>query len=249
MKSPDQTTHDTISLRGAGIVTVSQPITGHRFTLDSILLADFCRVKPGERVLEPGAGTGIISLLLAKKHPRAAFLAIEVQPSLASLCEQNIVNNGLADRMQVVRKDLRRTGTMIAPGSLSVIVVNPPYMQEGSGRTSPDRSRQISRQARTAPLGSWLNLHRYLKNGGRYCLIFPAARLAEIVTAMRKRALEPKRLRLVHPSADRPAALVLVEAVKRGGTGLEVLPPLIVHEQDGGYTGEMKDIYRTPTEE
>jgi tRNA1Val (adenine37-N6)-methyltransferase len=249
MKSPDPITHDTISLRGAGVIQVTQPVTGHRFTLDSILLADFCRVKPGERVLEPGAGTGIISLLLAKKYSRAAFLAIEVQPSLAFLCEQNITSNGLAGRVQMVRKDLRRIGRTLAPGSLSVIVVNPPYIKGGSGRTPPDRSRQTARQAQIASLGSWLNLHRYLKNRGRYCLIFPAARLAELVTLMQKRALEPKRLRLVHPYADRPAALVLVEAVKQGGKGLEVLPPLIVHEQDGGYTGEMKNIYRTPAEE
>jgi tRNA1Val (adenine37-N6)-methyltransferase len=249
MKSPDQTTHDTISLRGAGVIQVTQPVTGHRFTLDSILLADFCRVKPGERVLEPGAGTGIISLLLAKKYPRAAFFAIEVQPSLASLCEQNITSNGLTGRMQMVRKDLRRIGRTLAPGSLSGIVANPPFIKEGSGRTSPDRSRHTARQAQTTSLGSWFNLQRYLKNGGRYCLIFPAARLAELVTLMRRRMLEPKRLRLVHPYADRPASLVLIEAVKQGGTGLEVLPPLIVHEQDGGYTEEMKDIYRTSAEE
>jgi tRNA1Val (adenine37-N6)-methyltransferase len=241
-------TRDTISLRGAGIVHVTQSVTGHRFTLDSILLADFCRIKPGERVLEPGAGTGIISLLLAKKHPRAAIIAIEVQSSLASLCEQNITDNGLAGRIQMVRKDLRRLDRTIVPGSLSVIVANPPYMKEGAGRTSPDRSRRTARQDRTTSLGSWLNLHRYLKNGGRYCMVFPAVRLAELFTEMRKAMLEPKRLRLVHPHADRLAALVLLEAVKQGGTGLEVLPPLIVHEEDGGYTEEMKGIYRTSAE-
>jgi tRNA1Val (adenine37-N6)-methyltransferase len=242
-------TRDTISLRGAGVVSVTQPVTGHRFTLDSILLADFCRVRPGERVLEPGAGTGIISLLLAKKHPRAAFLAVEIQPSLASLGEQNIADNGLAGRMQMVRKDLQRIGRTIAPGSLSVIVANPPYIKEGAGRPSPDRSRVTARQAHPASLVSWLNLHRYLKNGGRYCLILPAARLAELVTAMRKRLLEPKRLLFVHPYAERPAALVLVEAVKQGGTGLEVLPSLIVHGRNGGYTEDMQDIYGLPTED
>ncbi len=242
-------TRDTISLRGAGVVSVTQPVTGHRFTLDSILLADFCRIRPGERVLEPGAGTGIISLLLAKKHPRAAFIAVEIQPSVASLGEQNIVDNGLAGRMQMVRKDLQRIGRTIAPGSLSVIVANPPYIKEGAGRPSPDRLRRTARQAHPASLVSWLNLHRYLKNGGRYCLIFPAARLAELVTAMRKRLLEPKRLRLVHPYHDRPASLVLIEAVKNAGTGIEVLPSLIVHGQNGGYTEDMQDIYGLPTDD
>ena len=243
MKPPQPFTSDSIAMRGAGVIQVTQPVTGHRFTLDSILLADFCRVKPGERVLEAGAGAGIISLLLAKKHPRAAFFAIEVQPFLASLCEQNITSNGLAGRVQMARKDLRRIGRTLAQGSLSVIVVNPPYMKEGSGRTSPDRSRRTARQAQTASLGSWLNLRRYLKNGGRYCLIFPAARLAELVTAMRRRRLEPKRLRLVHPYADRPASLALVEAVKGGRTGVEVLAPLIVHDRGGGYSKEMQEIY------
>ena len=64
-----------------------------------------------------------------------------------------------------------------------------------------------------------------------------------IVAAMQKRALEPKRLRLVHPYADRPASLALVEAVKGGRTGVEVLAPLIVHDRGGGYSKEMQEIY------
>jgi tRNA1(Val) A37 N6-methylase TrmN6 len=132
--------------------------------------------------------------------------------------------------MQMVRKDLQRIGRTIAPGSLSVIVANPPYIKEGAGRPSPDRLRRTARQAHPASLVSWLNLHRYLKNGGRYCLIFPAARL-------------------VHPYHDRPASLVLIEAVKNAGTGIEVLPSLIVHGQNGGYTEDMQDIYGLPTDD
>lgn len=243
MKPPIPITSDSIAMRGAGIIQVTQPVTGHRFTLDSIVLADFCRVKPGERVLEAGAGTGTISLLLAKKHPRASFTAIEVQSDLAVLCEQNIRENDLTGSMQVVRKDLRRIGTTIAAGSQSVIVANPPYRKEGTGRTSPDNARLFARQAPNASLGSWLDLHRYLKNGGRYCMVFPATRIAELLTEMRKRSLEPKRMRLVHPYADRPASLVLIEAVKGGGTGVEVLTPLIVHVRGGEYSKEMQEVY------
>ena len=236
-------TCDSIGLRGAGVVTVRQPVAGHRFTLDSILLADFCRVKQNDRVLEPGSGTGIVSLLLAKKYPRASFTAIEVQPELAALCEQNLVDNGLSARMQVLRGDLRRLGRAVPPGSQSVIVANPPYVREGAGRTSPDPSRRIARQSHAAPLGSWLDLHRRLKNGGRFCLVFPAGRMAELAGLMRKQTLEPKRLRFVHPYADRPAAFVLLEAVKNGGPGADVLPPLVVHEAGGRYSGEMREIY------
>jgi tRNA1Val (adenine37-N6)-methyltransferase len=208
-------------------------VKGHRFTLDSILLADFCRIKPMDRVLEPGAGTGVISLLLAKKHPRAFFTAVEVQPQLADLCEQNIVDNSLEGRITVIARDLQRLSNTLKQGSFSVIVANPPYIKEGTGRASPRATRQIARHDRTASLEAWLNLHRFLKNSGKYCIVFPAAR----------RKLEPKRLRLVHPYLDKLASLVLLESVKEGGSGLEVLPPLIVHEPGGGYTKEMREIY------
>lgn len=236
-------TRDSIALRGAGVVHITQPEKGHRFTLDSIVLADFCRVRPKDRVLELGAGTGIISLLLAKKHQRTDFTALEVQPQLADLCEQNSKANSLDDRIRVIGRDLRKLGGTLDPGSFSVIVANPPYRKEGSGRTSPHAGRRIARQDRTAPLAAWLNLHRYLKNGGKYCLVFPAARLAELVDLLRRRKLEPKRIRLVHPYQDRPATLVLVEAVKNAGTSLEVLTPLIVHDKPGEYSEEMRAIY------
>jgi len=244
MKSSLQITHDTIALRGTGVVQILQPAKGHRFTLDSILLADFCRIKPKDNVLEPGAGTGIISLLLAKKHPRAVFTAVEVQQQLADLCKQNIDGNSLNGRVTVIPRDLRRLSTTLGQGSFSVIVANPPYIKEGTGRTSPHAARLISRHDHAASLGSWLNLHRYLKNSGKYSVVFPAARLAELTVLMKRRRLEPKRLRLVHPYLDKPASLVLLESVKEGGSGLEVLPPLIVHEPGGGYTKEMREIYK-----
>ena len=236
-------TNDTIALRGAGVVTIAQPAKGHRFTLDSLLLADFCRIKPKDRVLEPGTGTGIISILLAKKHSRAHFTAVEVQPQLTDLFEQNIVGNSLEGRITVIPRDLRGLNTTFDKGSLSVIVANPPYIKEGTGRTSPHVSRQIARHDRAASLEAWLNLNRFLKNGGRYFLVFPAARLAELVALMKRRKLEPKRLRLVHPFQNKPASLVLIEAVKEGGTGLEVLPPLIVHGAGGEYSKELIHIY------
>ncbi|MDH4161561.1 MAG: methyltransferase [Nitrospirota bacterium] len=235
-------TRDSIAMRGAGIVHVAQPSTGHRFTLDSILLADFCRVKPGERVLEPGAGTGIISLLLAKKHARSFFFPVEVQDDLHSLCIRNYMINELGN-VDPLHRDIRRLSRPVDFGHVDVLVTNPPYLRSGTGRSSPDTGRKISRQDMLARIEFWFDLGKHLKQGGRYNIVFPASRLAELMALMRKRRLEPKRARLVHPYQDKPAALVLLEAVKEGGTGVEMLPPLVVHEPGGAYSREMKDIY------
>jgi tRNA1Val (adenine37-N6)-methyltransferase len=236
-------TRDSISLRGAGAVTIVQQKKGHRFTLDSILLADFCRIKPRDKILEPGAGTGIISLLLAKKYPHVRIKAVEIQTALADLCRQNIIDNGLSDQIILLEQDIRSLEGELKASTFDVIVANAPYTKSGAGRQSPRPERLLSRHDRGADIAAWLNLQLFLKNKGRYFLVFPADRLSELISSLRMYHLEPKRMRLVHPYDGRPASLVLIEAVRSAGIGLEVLPPLIVHATESGYTEEMRHIY------
>jgi tRNA1Val (adenine37-N6)-methyltransferase len=236
-------THDSISLRGAGAVTIAQPRKGFRFTQDSILLADFCRIKPRDRILELGAGTGVISLLLAQKFPTARFVADEFEPEAYRLLAHNIDTNGFRERIIPVDRDVKYLSRSIAPGAFDVLVANPPYTRAGSGRTSPSAVRQSARQDRATSLPVWLNRHDLLKNKGRFFLVFPAHRAGELICLLRERTLEPKRLRFVHSFQDKPASLLLLEAVKAGGTGLEVLPPLIVHGPGGEHSKELADIY------
>jgi len=236
-------THDSISLRGAGIATITQPKKGLRFTLDSILLADFCRIKPHDVILEPGTGTGIIAILLAKKFPDVAVTAIEFQDSLAELCRDNIVQNGLQEHIRLIERDISQLKHILTPLSFDAIVVNPPYRKRGSGKRSPHGSRQLSRHDDLTSIGDWLDLHVFLKNRARFIHVFPAERLADIIAGLRLRHLEPKRMRLVHPYRHKTASLVLVEAVRSAGPGLEVLAPLVIQESPGVYSVEMQRIY------
>jgi tRNA1Val (adenine37-N6)-methyltransferase len=232
-----------MALRDSGIVYITQPLTGHRFTLDSILLADFCRIRPKDRVLEPGAGTGVISLLLAKKFPHARFIADEFDSHAYGLLTENIKKNGLENNIIPVAKDIKYLSRSIAPNTLDAIIANPPYIQSGTGKQSPSPERHTSRHDQAAALPLWLNLQTLLKSKGKYFLVFPARRAVELTSLLRERKLEPKRLRFVHPQVHKPASLVLLEAVKSARAEMEVLPPLVVHEQDGGYTDEMNEIY------
>jgi tRNA1Val (adenine37-N6)-methyltransferase len=81
--------------------------------------------------------------------------------------------------------------------------------------------------------------------GGRVAVVFLAERLADLVVELRAQRLEPKRLRLVHARAGRPANLLLLEAVKGGGVGLAVEPPLVVYESGQTFTAEVHAIYNT----
>jgi tRNA1(Val) A37 N6-methylase TrmN6 len=236
-------TRNSISLRDAGIVSIVQPRKGFRFTLDSLLLADFCRIKPHDRILEPGAGTGIISILLARKFPGARFVADEVESTVFALLCENIAQNGLVDAITPLDRDIQSLGCSVAADSYDVLIANPPYTKSGSGRNSPFPERRLARQEQTTSLSIWLDLQSLLTRKGRYFLVFPAERSAELISLLRERGMEPKRLRSVHPFLNKPASLVLIEAVKTRGIGLEIVPPLIIHEKGGDYTKEMQQIY------
>ena len=159
------------------MVNIIQPKKGFRFTLDSLLLADFCRIKPRDRILELGAGTGVISLLLAKKFPKTRFVADELEPRAYGLLCRNIELNGLRDRVVPIDRDVNVSGPVDRTHAFDVIVANPAYTESGAGRKSPSPERQTARQDRSASSSAWLDRRDFLKNKGRYFLVFPAGRM------------------------------------------------------------------------
>ena len=68
-------------------------------------------------------------------------------------------------------------------------------------------------------------------------------RLVEIFQTMTKYKLEPKRMKLVYPMADREPNMVLIEGLRGGKSRLAVEKPLIVYKEQGVYTDEIYDIY------
>ena len=82
-----------------------------------------------------------------------------------------------------------------------------------------------------------------LKGKGKLFLVYPAAQMFSLMTALKAAHLEPKHFRLVYPDIKHPANLVLMGAVKDARPLLQPMPPLIVHTESGDLTNELKSIY------
>jgi tRNA1(Val) A37 N6-methylase TrmN6 len=222
-----------------------QPRQGYRFSVDAVLLAHFLAPEPKARILDLGAGCGVVSLILSHRWPTVSLVALEVQPRLAGIIRRNVALNGLADRITVIENDCRRIATLLPQGSCDFVAANPPYYQTRNGRHHPETERA---KARHEILGGIAEMARAaafaLKSGGKGAFVYPANRSMTMLGVLRENGLEPKRLRMVHPSPGDEAALVLVEAVKNGGEELAVLPPFFIcQEKDGAYTAEMAAMY------
>ena len=230
-------------LQRGGLRILQRP-DGFRFGTDAVLLADFAGVRKGERVADMGTGTGVLPLLLSARAEGTTFDAFELQPQVADMAARSVAINGLERRIRVHQADCREAAGRIGHECCQLVVTNPPYMKGGTGLVSPAATRALSRSDSDCTLEEWMAAcGRVLQNGGRLCCVFPAPRFLELCDAMRAARVEPKRVRFVVARETSSPKLVLVEGLKGGRPGLHVLPMLITHDAQGGFTAEMRRIY------
>ncbi len=219
---------------------------GLTFGTDAYLLAAFVRPSPSAFAVELGGGTGIVSLLLAKTGKVGSVAAVEIQPSFADLIGRNAALNGLEQQICPVCKDLREIGAKDFSATPTLVVANPPYLAEHSGKTNRAPEKEIARHECFGDIFDFCACAgRLLGSGGRFVTVFRAERLSDLYSALRENRLEPKRTVFVHSDTGAAPCMVLTEAVKDAAPGLRVLPPLFLYEPAGGKNARQM----TPTAE
>lgn len=232
---------ELVTADGLGRLEIIQPRRGHRFSIDSVLLAFFAPLPPGS-VTDLGAGCGVLCLLLAARGQAGPFTAIEIDPLAADCCRANLEHHRLAGR--VLNQDLAAPIPELPAASQALVVSNPPFGRAGQGRLPPDPARALARhELALAAADLWATAGRLLAPGGRFALCLPPRRLVEGLDGLTRARLTPRRLRLVHGREGKPASLVLIEAVRDGGEDLVVEPPLVVYGQGQAHGPEVAAMY------
>lgn len=214
------------------------------FGMDAVLLSSFAKAKTGERVLDLGTGNGIIPILMEAKTKGEKFFGLEIQEESADLARRSVALNGLEDKIEIVTGDMKEAADIFGAASFHVITMNPPYMTDSHGIVNLTDAKAIARHEITCSLEEMIcQASKVLKSKGRFYMVHRPFRLAEIMSLMVKYHLEPKRMRLVYPFVDKEPNIVLIEGLKGGNSRITVEPPLIVYEQPGVYTEELKRMY------
>jgi tRNA1Val (adenine37-N6)-methyltransferase len=208
-----------------GRLRIIQSQKGYRFSVDALLLADFAILEDEDIVVDLGAGCGIISLLLAVQKEPGLVVGLELQNDLVSQAQRNVALNKLEQKVAIMQGDLRNPP--LPTRSADIVVCNPPYRTARNGRINPDVGKAIARHEIAVSIDAILAASAtLLKRKGRLFLIYPANRMAELLTKMRRARLEPKRLQLVFPDSASEAKLALIEGRVQARPGLKVLPPI-----------------------
>lgn len=224
------------------------------FSMDAVVLADFANVPKRQTatVLDLCAGNGAVAFLTRGKT-HASIRLVEVQERLADMARRTIEGNSLEKQYEVLNADIKAYREWGERDSVDYILVNPPYFTAKDHQTlHQDEAQRIARHEllltfdQLCEAMTWL-----LKTRGKAAIVHRPERLTELLTSLKAHQLAPKRLQLVYPKATQEANGVLIEVMKQGAIeGLRVLPPLIVHEEDGHYSPYMASLLGlTRTEE
>ncbi|MBO0764459.1 MAG: methyltransferase [Hyphomicrobiaceae bacterium] len=232
-----------------GRLHVLQPGTGYRAGLEAVLLAATVEATPGAKVLDVGAGVGVVGLCVAHRLPDVDVAMVERDRRLAELARRNAERNGLSGRVHVIEADvLRPLGAtrelLAAAESFDHVLANPPFHIEGRGTVAGD---PVKAGANAMPAGALDRWTRFLaamaRPGGIVTLIHRAEALAEVLTALEGR-FGGAMILPVHPREGQPAARVLVRAVKGSRAPLELRPGLVLHDAEHRFRPAIAAVLR-----
>jgi tRNA1(Val) A37 N6-methylase TrmN6 len=228
-----------------GQLRLRQPKSGHRAGHDAMLLAAATPVRSGDRVVDLGAGVGAAGLAVARRVPGVKLVLVEIDAALAGLARGNAASNAIA--ADVVVLDVAAAADAfaaagLAPDSVDVVLMNPPFNDPARHRASPDKAREIAHVATTATLESWIHAaRRILKSGGVLTLIWRADGLSEVLTAL-GRGFGSLAILPVHGDANMPAIRVLIRAIKGGKAPTEMHAALMLNDESALPNKQLQEV-------
>jgi tRNA1Val (adenine37-N6)-methyltransferase len=222
-------------------IQIRQPGKGYRFALDAVLLAHFIKTNPADRLLEIGAGSGVVTILVSALQKFHSVIAIELQKELADMCRFNFAINKVPNGV-VLEANVKDAKTFLDPNSMDVVYSNPPYRKAGSGKLNPQTQKAIARHEVQMNLKDLFEcVMIVLKPSGRLITILPIFREKDFSKLMNQYEMHLNERMYVHSFSDESPKFFLT-AVSKLETSLIDHHPLTIYKKPGDYTEEMRRL-------
>ncbi len=232
-----------------GKLQILQPEKGYRAGIDAVFLAACIPASDGETIFEAGIGAGVASLCLLSRNPTLHVTGIEVSTRYAVLCEQNAKRNNFSNALRVIHTEVkdamrRDLANMPEHGSFSHAFANPPFFDENRITASPSVLKAQAHAFGPEDLDTWIKLlHSMVVLRGSVTLIHRAETLGKLLTAM-----EPKfgdiRVAPLYARDGSAASRVIVQGIKGSRAPMQLLPGLILHNEDNSFTPDAEAVLR-----
>ena len=216
-----------------------------KFSLESVLLPNFVKINLRyKNIMDLCTGNAPIPLLLSLKT-KSKIIGVEIQKDVYELAKKNIVINKLDKQITIINEDVKNLKKLYSGDNFDLITVNPPYFKNQNNRVmNNDIHKKIARHEGETTIDDILKISTFLlKNGGHFAMVHRTERFFEIIDCLKKHNLTPKRIQFIYPKINKESNLFMIECIKDGKDNVIFESPLYIHNEDGTYKEEIKEIF------
>lgn len=200
---------------------VLQPVKGWRFSEDSVHLAEF--VPMGGRILDAGAGCGVIAMIIKRRFPESKVFALEIDEIMCAVANENFRLN--QTDIKIIQADMKNPPL---PPIFDVVVSNPPYLPVDEGKGSENPLKFKAKWEIELELESLVkSTANILREKGYFVVCYPVWRMVDVLNMMSIHGIKPVEIKFVHHSLSSPSDFFLVKGRKSVKEKLKVLSPII----------------------
>jgi tRNA1(Val) A37 N6-methylase TrmN6 len=223
-----------------------QRVNGHRHSIDDATTAWYALQKSprANKTLDLGTGIGSVGLaVLWGLGEQAHLTCVEAQDVSFKLLEENIRGNELSDRVRAIHGDLR---TLNLEERFPLITGSPPYFPVGTASLPKDSQKAHARFELRGHVGDYAQTaKRHITDDGLFVFCFPFQQKSRCIKIVTETGFKLMTIRDVVPMKTKPPLFSLYCAsLHHTGPTVEE-PPLIVANEDGKYTAEMRELQAT----
>lgn len=156
---------------------VDQEKCGMKISTDGVLLGAFVGQGNPKKILDVGAGTGVVSLMLAQRFPEAMITGIEIDKNAAEQATENVRASPWSNRIRVLNQSFQEF-CKCNPDRFDLIVSNPPYFPNHLKTQDPQRNLALHND--TLPFRELMTgIKRIMEQEASSWLILPPYQMGE----------------------------------------------------------------------
>jgi len=206
-----------------------QPESGYCYNSDSIFLYDFInRFKPKGRVLDVGAGCGVVGLLVARDNQNISLEAVEKQAVFVEYARINA-------RVNKIEYTLHESDFLDfeSEQKYDYIISNPPFYPEGVQKSDNEMLFHARYNIHLPLDGFFKKVSQLLKPHSHFIFCYDASQFGDICVALERVKMRACHVQFVHPKIDKTASLVMIHARNGSRSQMQLLPPFVNFDRDG----------------
>lgn len=203
---------------------IFQYVEGFKFSLDSILLAEYVKISSKTKnILDLCSGNAAVPLIISTKT-KAKIDSFEIQEDIYKLAKKSIVYNKLEHQITVYNADIKDIDNYKKGVKYDIITCNPPYFKvEDSVHINDNEILAIARHELKITLDDiFFAATNHLDDKGEFYLVHRVSRLDEIIITANKFNLNVKNIELIKTKENGKPYLVLVRCIKNSKFGIKI---------------------------